>query len=444
MTKKRNRSLESGNNSLHSIFWIFIAVLSGLRLVGLSHAPPGFYVDEAAGAAHVLCISQTGSDVWNQSHPLFSSGLGGGFYTAPYLYGQVIWTRMFGESIQAFRSFPAVLTLITLLMLYLWVRKKASAHTARWVLLCASICPWGFQFSRIAWDPPLAPFFLMLGLWILELPLKKGLLMVFSAMAFAFAAYAYPPERAQVLLLLCLLPGVSWKEKGKISFVFLILLIPLFMKMLDPLFMARAKMLAIWSDYPGNPFHDAGIFGVLLGFVGEFFSHFSFSFLFQNGDRNLRHSIQAFGMLSYLDGMAYLILIFWCIHKRKKILKFFSDAELKLIWISIVGVVSGIIPAALTWEGSPHALRAIGAWLFFSLFSGVIIAKWSEKSAVRSWFVLSLSLIFAINYNMSYFNEYPKRAVNWFQIERQPLGEAYNMMTQEKMSCEEARLRIKN
>ena len=40
------------------------------------------------------------------------------------------------------------------------------------------------------------------------------------------------------------------------------------------------------------------------------------------------------------------------------------------------------LPAALTWEGIPHALRSIGAWPFVVLFSGAVLADWW---AARRW-----------------------------------------------------------
>ena len=40
------------------------------------------------------------------------------------------------------------------------------------------------------------------------------------------------------------------------------------------------------------------------------------------------------------------------------------------------------LPAALTWEGIPHALRSIGAWPCVVLFTGAVLAGgW----AARRW-----------------------------------------------------------
>ncbi len=45
----------------------------------------------------------------------------------------------------------------------------------------------------------------------------------------------------------------------------------------------------------------------------------------------------------------------------------------------------GILPAALTWEAIPHALRSIGAWPFFSLLgAGLLVlgeARWRAARA---------------------------------------------------------------
>lgn len=112
------------------------------------------------GAAQVLCIKQTGADYFGAKLPLFSPGLGGGYYTAPFLYGEALWTSVFGNSVVSFRSFVAFVSTLTIFGIYRFVKEfTKNETTARFALLFASISPWAFQFSRIAWDPPLAPFF---------------------------------------------------------------------------------------------------------------------------------------------------------------------------------------------------------------------------------------------------------------------------------------------
>jgi hypothetical protein len=62
-----------------------ILLMNFFRLTYLETSPPGFYVDEATGAIHALCISQTLHDAWHdQFLPLIfqaeTSGIHGPFY----------------------------------------------------------------------------------------------------------------------------------------------------------------------------------------------------------------------------------------------------------------------------------------------------------------------------------------------------------------------------
>jgi hypothetical protein len=51
-----------------------------------------------------------------------------------------------------------------------------------------------------------------------------------------------------------------------------------------------------------------------------------------------------------------------------------------------------VIPAALTWEGLPHALRSIGSWPFVPLFSAAILTLgWVHKKWLPPVVALTVS-----------------------------------------------------
>ena len=416
-------------------FFGIIFLLNLVRFLGLDFSPPGFYVDEAVGAAQVLCIKQTGADFFNQAFPLFSHGLGGGYYSAPYLYGQALFTSLFGNSIYSFRAFIALASFLTIALLYAWAKKLTNERTARFVLLFASISPWAFQFSRIAWDPPLAPLFIILGLIAFQ-TLKK-IPYFWGALCFAVAAYAYPPTRIQAFAFLFLIPHFSWKEKLKALAVWFMALLPLFYCSLDPEFTMRGKMLVLWSSYSGNPYHDANTFGLIGGFFSQLAQYFMPEFLIGSGDHNLRHSIQTFGMLSYPEalflGLGVLAFV-WMLVTRKS----FTPEKKLFLMICGVGLITGLSPGALTWEGNPHALRAIGAWPFFVCFAAFSAEALTRKKYLKEC-VLVLSLVFSGFYFYSYFESYPERANAWFQTETVPVAQAYQKMTVFDLSCKDIR-----
>jgi hypothetical protein len=211
--------------TLFLLGWIWIVV----RFYGLDVSPPGFFMDEAAPAVHAMCLAETGKDADGKPWPLYSSAAGGGHHPLTLLAFDIAWTGVFGTSRAAFRAVSAFWILLTAFGLFSIARDLAAmmpatipattpgrsegedgnpaAEAFPWlVLLAALLSPWGFQFSRVAWESPLAPAFMVLSL--------MGILRMYRSgkPAFAWATFAgfcaaasmtsYPPLRAVVPLVL--------------------------------------------------------------------------------------------------------------------------------------------------------------------------------------------------------------------------------------------------
>jgi 4-amino-4-deoxy-L-arabinose transferase-like glycosyltransferase len=395
---------------------ILILLFNALRFIGLEISPPGFYADESYGATQVICLWQTGADFFGNTFPLFSiSGPGEPIYSPTYLYGQLLWTSIFGHSIAAFRSYAAIITTLTIVFLYLYAKNIASARAALYIAFVATVMPWSWQFSRIAWDPPLAPLFLMLGLWLSTL--KKGWWI--AGLPLGLAIYSYPPLRIITPLLWLCLPNLSFKRKVVGLVVVFLTCIPLALQLQDENFLSRSNMLTIWSSTFYNPYRHYSIFELISVFWKNWIAHFSPSFLFIHGENNLRHSIQSFGMLSWLDLLALCGLIFLIIAKlfTRKHENIFSSRQYQTLVIGLLGIGISLIPAALTNEASPHALRTISAWPFYALVSGIVLYRLGEVLPSRKVYltILLIGSIFFANYQYHYFNIYPSIAREGFE-----------------------------
>jgi hypothetical protein len=141
-----------------------IVVLVAARFVGLEHSPPGFFVDEAALAAHATCLSAHGRDAHGQPWPLISPALGGGYATPGLMYSTAALDCVARPSIGVLRLIPAVFTTLTIVAVMVLAQIWRGREWALWSGLAAAASPWAFQFSRIFWDPPFAPCFLIWGL----------------------------------------------------------------------------------------------------------------------------------------------------------------------------------------------------------------------------------------------------------------------------------------
>lgn len=413
-----------------------IVFLNIIRFIGLDISPPGFYVDEAAGAVQAICIWESGKDFYGNFFPLFSPGVSDAFYTPAYLYGAALWSGIFGNSIYVFRAFIAFISCLTILFLYLWVKNISNKKIALLAALSASIMPWSFHFSRIAWDPPIGVFFLVAALWTCYQFRKSPL----TALMFSIAAYSYSPLRISIPILLIFLPNIGRREKIHICIWGLVFAIPLMIQMQIPEFSARSELLALWGNYPSNQFNSLSTLELIIVGFRQFFSHLSIQFLFLSGDQNIRHSIQYFGELSWLDLFAISAgIIFISITLIRNKFIFLSAHEKNLLLIAILGIAANILPAAIANQGAPHALRSIGCWPFYALLTGCIldILGRSISSKVVSIITYAISVIFFVLFSWKYFVEYPVTANKYFLIDSTKINQAYDLIANQKILCKD-------
>ena len=109
--------------------------------------------------------------------------------------------------------------------------------------------------------------------------------------------------------------------------------------------------------------------------------------------------------------------------------------------MACLGIILAIIPAALTREGLPNALRALAAWPFFALLTGLalsIIAQRLGNKRTLLGAVLS-SVIFYSFYLWDYLYVYPKRAEKAFLSNQGRIAGAYPKLLAQTMNCEQLR-----
>jgi hypothetical protein len=415
---------------------LLLVALNSLRFLSLNSVPAGFYVDEAAGATQIICLSQMGIDLYGERYPIFSAGAADALYTPLYLYGQILWTSFAGFSPAGFRSYIAFLTCLTIYFLYRWAKNLGDQRYAFYVAFVGSISPWAFSLSRVAWDPPVAVLFLAMGLWASSLKRFWWI----AGLCFAGAAYSYSPMRMSAMLILMLLPNLRLRQKVIALGVMLIALIPLFVEMSKPYFLERAKFLTIFGQHGLNPYAYDTPWQLAIVFYQNFLKHFSPQFLLYQGDGNLRHVISGFGVLSYLDILALSALgvalgaILWQRVRAKSSL--IQAWQLTALWVGFLGLIANLIPASLTIN-APHALRTIGAWPFIAILSALgltLLERWISPRKVLLGAVI-LGLGFFVNYVHHYFGPFAMESKGAFMGDGSAINLAYARLTQEGMKC---------
>lgn len=370
-----------------------IAVLCAARFVRLNDTPAGFYLDEAAGATTILCI--------DEPRLFFEEFPGTGtFFTPAYVYSGALWTKLFGTSIAAIRAHVAFYSILTLVAVFLIARRFLGLDGALLSALAAAVSPWGFQFARIAWDPPLAPCFMLWGVYCF---LRRSMVSAaISGLLLAIAMYTYPPARVHVPLLLVLLWIVERPRVPRAAAqlaAMAVTCIPLAVLTLNGTLNARANALAIWKAAPTAA-------GVAAGFVRNFFAHLSPGFLLLRGDLNPRHGTQMFGILSWLDVLA--IVAGLALVRRQ------SSEGRRLLLLAVGGWLSAFAVTSLSWEGIPHALRSFAGWPFLALMSGTLLAAACTRWRIAPWVILACAVAFSSVFLSAYFTKYRSASAGFF------------------------------
>jgi 4-amino-4-deoxy-L-arabinose transferase-like glycosyltransferase len=408
-----------------ALLWI------ALRFVGLGQSPPGFYGDEFRGALHAICLGETGESAYGERWPLFVPGAGGGLYTPPFLYFSALWAKLFGYSIASFRAIAAFFGVVAIAALYGWVRHAAGREIAAWSVFVAALSPWSFQFSRIAWDPPLAPAFLMLALWAWSQAraLPAGLLVGVLA---ALAMYAYPPMRIQAPLLFAALFAVEMagrrlRTDAVIGFALAsgVALLPLLLYTVSGDLNQRGLAEAVFSpDFVReNRGADPPIVFILKTTLANFAAHFSPGYLFFTGDANGRHSTQRIGELGFVEvlgvGIGVMLILERCFGAAAPPTAGEPQGRgawgaRRLVLFCCFALLAGILPAALCHTGVPHALRSIGAWPFQAVVFGFLLARFAGYGPRAVGVIAAVAIVHTVYFAYVVFVAYPKIDDRWF------------------------------
>jgi len=424
------------------------AVWLVIRFIGLQRAPNGFWMDEAWDAVQVMCLAESGRDADGQFWPLISRGLGGGSLPITWTAQMVAWTRVFGTSIAGFRSLAALWVVLSCACLFaigralnrlVLERQQSSATDSAtrvfpWLACLAGLCsPWSFQFSRMAWEQPLAPLFLVLALFALVRLRERGRVgwALLCGISGACSMITYPPLRvavpgvlacASLALLASHAPDLTRRRFARrlaLAVAALALTFsPIVVRLARGSDTKRMMYVSIFS--PDWLAANRGVMSSVRFFAQTFLDnlwiHLRPSYLFSVGDPNLRHSARIVGQLSPLDTFAVVLAavgLGWAMrlayrqlaHEQAPRWPRLGAGESLLVAVALTAIVAGMLatfPAALTWEGLPHALRAIGTWPLVALFTGAVLAiGWARLR----WLPLATALV-AVAYTGYFLPEY--------------------------------------
>jgi hypothetical protein len=338
----------------HRRLWIgAIAVLGALvvvrSLVDLSGSPPGLYVDEASIGYNAWTIAHFGVDEHGIHFPLFFEAFGE--YKNPiYVYAVAALVRFLPLTV-AVERFPAALfglAVVGFLTAAAW-RMTGSRWITLGTLALIGFTPWLVIESRVGFETISWVALLSAALWCLAgrqpTPRRFGI----AGILLAFAIYGYTTARLEVLLIAVALAvawGLSrtpgwWRALVPIAAGYAVLGV---YGLLTPgALTGRFTAISIWSD-------SAPLSTVVDRFLANYLTYFSPNFLFTQGDGNPRQNTEVGGMLLWVMAPLLIAGILVCWQRRRE----------PLVRFLVICVVLAPVAAALTNNGTPHALRSSG------------------------------------------------------------------------------------
>jgi len=428
--------------------YIILAIIVGiggfLRFWDLSSVPPSIYPDEAKNANDAITTFTQNN--WRIFYPENNGREG------MYIWLIALAFKTFGISVFSFKIVSAIIGTLTIIATYFITkeiflfstRPNGAAVQARFSvfaretagLLAAGFLAtsfWHLNFSRIGFRAISVPLFLSVGLYFTLRALRRSnwLDAVIAGLIWGAGYYTYISFRFSFLIPFFILgaliiayiienkPRLSWRwlENAHRAVWPLIIVAATAAASLIPLllyfashpqdFVSRATGISVFDE--PSP---------IAAFLKSLGVHLLA--LFSNGDANWRHNFpgeaQLFWPVAFLF-VAGIIYSLWVMYEGIKYRNWNMTAAHATLFAWFFAL---ILPAALTVEGIPHALRAIGlmpvVFIFaafgFLLFVKLVFPHRHERSDFWPFGVgtaLILIFLLASSQFSHYFNDWGNR-----------------------------------
>lgn len=321
-------------------FLVLIGIAGVLRLWQLGAVPVSPDWDEAALGYNAYSILKTGRDEYGTKFPLTIRSYDD--YKPPlYVYLTIPSIAVFGLSVWSVRLPSALCGILAVLGTYLLVEElfrlgngtKRSYQQLHWYVdlpflsaLLLAISPWHIQFSRIAFEANTGVMLNIFGVLSFLKGRRSRYWLWFSALCFGLGFYAYHSERIfvplLVLVLAVLFRKILLRRKSDVlgaMVVGLMVVLPLVPVLLDKTTLMRLRGTSALADETGllartvKFLEDDKRVGDRLGLLVDnrrlvwvktitagYLSHYSFRWLFLNGD-NARHHAPDMGMMYLIE-----------------------------------------------------------------------------------------------------------------------------------------------
>ncbi len=375
--------------------WLLVLLIMTVavffRLYKIDSVPPGLYPDEAINGNQAIEALETGNLKVFYPENNGREGL---------LIGlEALALKIAGRSagqvypVWPLRAVSAIAGMLAVLGLYFLAKQLFNWQIAAISSFLLAISFWHVNFSRIAFAGILTPLCLIWGFYFFWRGLSSSRLgdFIVSGIFWGLGFYTYIPFRIMPLVLILAL-ATYWRAvkkdfghekyehirnrliKGFAAFLVVTILVALpiayYFYSHPQDFWGRSSQVSVFSS--DNPLKDLALNAAqslgMFNFVGDF---------------NWRHNISGRPLLIWPVGALFVLGFarswFKLFRTRRKHGHFSATQALLLSWFFI-----GLLPAVLSNEGLPHALRAIATLPPVFIFAGE--GLWWLIDKVGDWY----------------------------------------------------------
>lgn len=413
-----------------SLILLFVFALGlALRLFFLGEIPAGFHRDEAILGYNAYSILKTGRDISGNFLPFHLKSF---IYSpAGYAYFSTPFIKVFDLSAFSVRFASAFFGSLTILLVYYLVFEIAQVAIRTDIKklgfvssFLLAISPWHINLSRTATENTLVVFFITLGILLYLYWRKNNNLwfLFYSFASFAVTLLLYQAPRAFLplfipFLMFCFPPLSIDKKKIKILALFFTagIIIPLTIILASKNLSLRLRTVSIFATSETQLVIDEGLRedgvvkirplvarvfhnklgGYFMQISKNYFSHFSYNFLFTEDSLPIRYRVPGMGLL-YIFELPFLVFAIWNLLRAPSRIGMFL-----LGWVLLVPVGS-----ALTFDDVPNLQRTLLVFPALSVISAFGIYQFADflkRNLPNFFYPVLVLLAFVVVYNFSYY-----------------------------------------
>lgn len=362
-TKMEVRDLPLSRRSELALTVLILLVGYGARLYRIDVMPPGAFLDEAVNGLEAAEIAE------KNVHPLWSYALSG----RPTLHLHLIALLFKISDVNLFvMRFVSIVTgLATLVVVYLFAREAFDRRVALLAMALLAVTRWHINYSRIAFEAILSPFFALCTFYFLFKGLRTGGLVLYAASgaSLALGLYTYVSFRLMPIVLVAYMVVLlvagrwtfvqqTWKGWLLWGLVFLVVVAPLghFALKNQEAFLGRFREVSVFrvmeeqhSNWP------------LWENISKHLTMFNYK-----GDTCGRHNVPGQAMLGAPLGIVFALGVGLALWRWRR-----PEVLLLLIWL-FVNLWAGILTVP---SETPHGTRTIANVPIVALIAALFLAE---------------------------------------------------------------------